>query len=101
MQTFSQWMEGLSPRRKFSGGESSPGEAGAGQFGSGLPSFNRDYYSPSPTGGNSYSHHLAMFMKLAKQQGRELTQNELEALERHKQIDKDFEMRKVQDLKTK
>jgi hypothetical protein len=90
MKTFSQWMEGQS-RQSFS---KDPGEAGAGQFGSGLPSFNRDYYSPSPKGGNSYSHHLAMFMKLAKQDGgRELTQNELEALERHKQIDKEFRAR--------
>lgn len=89
MQTFSQWMEGQS-RQSF-GVEH---VQGAGQFGSGLPSFNRDYYSPSPKGGNSYSHHLAMFMKLAKQQGRELTQSELEALERHKQIDKEFRARK-------
>ena len=76
MQTFSQWMEGS--RRSF-GGEPVQG----------LPSFNRDNYSPSLKGGNSYSHHLAMFMKMAKQDGgRELTQDELEALERHKQIDK-------------
>lgn len=90
MKTFSQWMEGIS-RQSFS---KDPGEAGAGQFGSGLGSLPKPTTNMPGPSGNSYSHHLAMFMKLAKQDGgRELTQNELEALERHKQNDKEFRAR--------
>ena len=62
MKTFQQWLEATSFSDRY----------------------HQLYNDDKPMPGKTYEYYLKLFTKLAHKQGRELTKDELKALERHK-----------------